>query len=81
MVFLAVFYFPEIGFTWMNYALLLSIFISLPLIMFSKEEYTRAKADRNGLEKNKIENIYVISLPTTLEERSLKRETGLIARG
>ena len=65
----------------MNYALVSSIFISLPLIMFSKEEYTRAKVDRNGIDKNKTENIYVISLPKTKQELSLQRGTEFVARG
>ena len=81
VIFLAVFYFPQIGFSWMNYALVSSIFISLPLIMFSKEEYTRAKVDRNGIDKNKTENIYVISLPKTKQELSLQRGTEFVARG
>ena len=49
--------------------------------MLSKEEYTRAKLDKNGLEKNETEDIYVISLPKTQIQNSLKRSTEFAGRG
>ena len=81
MVFLAVFYFPSVGFSWMNYALVASIFVSLPLIMLSKEEYSRAKLDKDSEQKNETEDIYVISFPKTQIQNSLIRSTEFTARG
>ena len=81
VIFLAIFYFPNIGFSWMNYALVASIFISLPLLMLSKEEFSRAELDRNGLKQDKIENIHVISLPKTPTQNDYIRGNEFTARG
>ena len=49
--------------------------------MLSKEEYTRAKLDKNSREKNETADIYVISLPKTQIRNSLTRSIEFTARG
>ena len=36
---------PKLGYIWMNWCLLLSTFVSIPLVMGIKEEFHRSDAD------------------------------------
>ena len=49
--------------------------------MLSKEEYSRAKLDKDSLQKSETEDIYVISFPKTQIQNSIIRSTEFTARG
>ena len=47
-LFLSVFFIPKIasfGVVWMNYALCISTGLAIPLVLFTKEKYTRSDLD------------------------------------
>ena len=49
--------------------------------MFSKEEFSRAELDRNGLRQDKIESISVISTQKTPSQHDYIRGNEFTARG
>ena len=49
--------------------------------MLSKEEFSRAELDRNGLRQDKIENIHVISIQQTPTQHDYIRSNEFTARG
>lgn len=44
-IFLAIFFIPNIGTTWMNYVLVASAVVSIPAVIFTKESYRRLDID------------------------------------
>ena len=45
ILFLLVFFIPNIGYVWLNYVLVGSTVVALPAVIFTKESYNRSNVD------------------------------------
>ena len=47
-----------LGYVWMNWCLILSTFLGIPLVIFIKEEFNRSDADEELIQDIEEQNVY-----------------------